>query len=448
MEEYIFTAQKVRLDPNKAQVEVLENLFGQSRFIFNFGVKYFNSVSKTEKAKLNGDLIRNIYLKRKKEFEFLNGIDINLENKVFQNLNKAIQVAKARKKKEDPLLLKFKKKYLSNAFYLKGSSISIKVKESSVKNFIYFNGLASPIKILDKLRFHGKIISCTFKKVDNKYYVAIIFKLPKSYFENKHTFEFLRNGKMIGIDVGLKNTLTTSCGLVIDAPLFLIKNLRHLKHLNKDLQRKSLVLQEDGTYKKSKNYLRMQQKLAKFYLKAFNKRENYNNKVASVLVRNFDGICMENLEIEDLMHRKFFSRKNNDIAFGNLKLLIKNKCDSITGRIFVEAEKYYPSSKRCVKCGAIKQNLDLSDRIYRCDNCGAVIDRDFNAACNLFKYMKKKIGSGTSKLTIAEKDKLINDCIKNGINYSFVEPINVSNSFKNIANQANSLKRIETIPHI
>lgn len=206
-------------------------------------------------------------------------------------------------------------------------------------------------------------------------------------------------------------------------------------------------MQEDGTYKKSNNYLKMQQKLAKFYLKALNKRENYSNKVTSVLVRNFDGICMEDLEIDNLMQKKFFSRKNNDIGFNNLKVLIKNKCNSIADRVFVEAGKFYPSSKRCVKCGAIKNNLDLNDRIYRCDNCGVAIDRDFNAACNLFKYMKKKIGFGTSKLTIAEKDKIITDCIKNGINYSFVEPINVSNSFKNLANQANFDKRIDAIPH-
>lgn len=447
MEEFIYIAQKVRLDPNKSQIEVLENLFGKARFIYNFGVEYFNNASETEKEKLNGDLIRNIYLKKKKEFDFLNGIDINLENKVFQNLNKAVRVAKTKTKEGGLLKLKFKKKYLSNAFYLKGGSVSIRAKESSVKNFIYFSGLSGPIKILDKLRFHGTLISCTFKRTDGKYYVAMLFKIPKSYFEATHSYKFLRNGKTIGIDLGLKNTLTTSCGLVIDAPLFLYKNLRRLKHLNKELQRKSLVMQEDGTYKKSNNYLKMQQKLAKFYLKALNKRENYNNKVTSVLVRNFDGICMEDLEIDNLMQKKFFSRKNNDIGFNNLKVLIKNKCNSIADRVFVEAGKFYPSYKRCVKCGAIKNNLDLNDRIYRCDNCDVAIDRDFNAACNLFKYMKKKIGFGTSKLTIAEKDKIITDCIKNGINYSFVEPINVSNSFKNLANQANFDKRIDAIPH-
>ena len=127
---------------------------------------------------------------------------------------------------------------------------------------------------------------------------------------------------------------------------------------------------------------------------------------------------------------------------------MKNKCNSIPNRIFVEADRFFPSSKRCIKCGNIKGDLNLNDRVYHCDSCGIAIDRDFNAACNLFKYMKNKIGFGTSKLTIAEKDKIINDCIKNDINYSFVEPINVSNSFKNVANQTNCLKRTETIPHI
>lgn len=74
MEEFIYIAQKVWLDPNKSQIEVLENLFGKARFIYNFGVEYFNNASETEKEKLNGDLIRNVYLKKKKEFDFLNGL--------------------------------------------------------------------------------------------------------------------------------------------------------------------------------------------------------------------------------------------------------------------------------------------------------------------------------------------------------------------------------------
>lgn len=448
MEEYIFIGQKVRIMPNKAQINILESLFGKARFIYNLGVEYFNNTKIEERVKLNGDLLKNQYFKSRKNYSFLKDLDPSFENKIFQNLNIAIRKKKNSLKENEELNLKFKKKYLTNSFSLKGSCISITEKTSSTKSFIYFSGLSSSIKIMDKLRFNGIIIQCAFKRIGEKYFASLLYKITKDEYKRSHDYDFLENKTTIGIDLGLKNTITTSCGLVIDAPMFMLKHIKRLKHLHRELTRKSIEKQADGSYKKSNNYIKAAQKLNKFYTKALNKKETFANKVSSILVRNFAGICMEDIELKDLMKKKFFSRKNFDLAMGDIKTRMKNKCNSIPNRIFVEADRFFPSSKRCIKCGNIKEDLNLNNRVYRCDSCGIAIDRDFNAACNLFKYMKNKIGFGTSKLTIAEKDKIINDCIKNDINYSFVEPINVSNSFKNVANQTNSLKRTETIPHI
>ena len=447
MEDYIYIGQRVRIMPNKAQINVLESLFGKARFIYNLGVEYFNNTKLEERAKLNGDLLKNQYFKVKRNYSFLIGLDPSFENKIFQNLNSAIRKKRNSLKENEELNLKFKKKYLTNSFSLIGSKISVVQKTTSKKTFIYFSGLPSSIKIMDKLRFNGIMLRCNFKRIGEKYYASMLFKITKEEYVKSHGFNFLSNNKAIGIDLGLKNTLITSCGLVINSPLFLMKNMKKLRHLHKNLTRKSIVKQEDGSYKKSNNYIKATQKLNKFYTKAFNKRENFKNKVTSVLVRNFSGICMEGIDLKDLMKVKFFSRKNYDLGMGDIKTSIKNKCSFIPNRIFVEADRFYPSSKRCIKCGNIKEDLSLSDRVYRCNYCGYTIDRDFNAACNLFKYMKKKIGFGTSKLTIAEKDKLINDCIKNGLNYSFVEPINDSKSIKNIVNKTNVYKGIEAIPH-
>ena len=126
--------------------------------------------------------------------------------------------------------------------------------------------------------------------------------------------------------------------------------------------------------------------------------------------------------------------------------MIKKKMDSIEGRIFMRADRYYPSTKRCYKCGNIKDNMLLSDRVYRCENCGTIIERDFNAACNLFKYMKSIIGRGTSKLTSAEKEKISKDCVNNNLRFYFVEPENVVN-LTNYNNQV-SKNKLMTTPHI
>ena len=83
------------------------------------------------------------------------------------------------------------------------------------------------------------------------------------------------------------------------------------------------------------------------------------------------------------------------------------------------ADRFYPSSKGCAKYVLIKEDAAFKDNVYRDSSCGFEIDRDFNAACNLFKYMKKQIGLGTSKFTPIELDKLVKDCIRNKITYDF-----------------------------
>ena len=169
---------------------------------------------------------------------------------------------------------------------------------------------------------------------------------------------------------------------------------------------------------KSNNYIKQTFKIASLHKRIKETRNDYLNKVASFLSRNFSAICMENLDIKEMQQKKAIAKAENDLAFFELEKKIKFKSD-LFKHAFVLADRYYPSSKRCVKCGSIKEELSLKDRVYRCPSCGFEIDRDFNAACNLFKYMKKQIGWGTSKFTPIELDKLVNDCIKNKIVYYF-----------------------------
>ena len=94
---------------------------------------------------------------------------------------------------------------------------------------------------------------------------------------------------------------------------------------------------------------------------------------------------METLNIKGMMKNKHLSKAIAQQKLAEFKRQIQYKCQ-MRGIVFVETDKWFPSSKRCSCCGSIKKNLQLSDRVYKCDNCGLVIDRDFNASVNLANY--------------------------------------------------------------
>ena len=444
--QYIYIAQKVSLKPNKDPKNLLSQLFGATRFIYNFSLeKFYKSIEETGEILSSGKLKNHFLLKRSK-FDFLKDLFHETTDKVFDNLSKGIRIYKEEIQKNHSYKLKFKKKYLDNSFFLYGSHVKIVEKVTSKRKFIYFDGLSEPIKIMDKLRFDAPIISVTIKKDHKKYYASILYRISKNKYEQSHKFSFLRNNKFIGIDLGINKTLTTSSGLVIDTPLFLEKAKKKQKRLSRTLSRKVCTKTEDGETIESKNYQKQVLKIAEFHNKITNKRKDYIKKLSSVLVRNFEGICMEDLDVKSLQQNKHFAKKDIDLNFYETSETIKKKMDSIEGRIFMRADRYYPSTKRCYKCGNIKDNMLLSDRVYRCENCGTIIERDFNAACNLFKYMKSIIGRGSSKLKSAEKEKISKDCINNNLRFYFVEPENVVN-LTNYNNQVSNNKLITT-PHI
>ena len=134
--------------------------------------------------------------------------------------------------------------------------------------------------------------------------------------------------------------------------------------------------------------MRLLSKIKKLYAKISHLRKDFINKAASVIARNYRYVALENLSVKGMMSNHRLARSLADVSFGRLKTAIVNKVQMNDGKI-IEADRFYPSSKTCCKCGAIKKELKLSDRIYRCDSCGNEIDRDVQASIHLLNLIKK-----------------------------------------------------------
>ncbi len=121
--------------------------------------------------------------------------------------------------------------------------------------------------------------------------------------------------------------------------------------------------------------------MAVIHEKVRNQRKDFLHKMSRRLADGYDVIGVEDIDMRAMSQTLHFGKSVSDNGFGMLRTMLAYKLEE-RGKELVKVDRFYPSSKRCSKCGRIKENLTLSDRIYRCE-CGNVMDRDVNAAINI-----------------------------------------------------------------
>ena len=183
----------------------------------------------------------------------------------------------------------------------------------------------------------------------------------------------VKNGKTAGFDFGLKTYLTASDTTRTQSPLFFSRNSRHVKKANRNLSHKK---------KGSNNRHRARQNLARVHRRVANQRRDYHWQLAHHLCKEYDLMCFEKLNIKAM--QKLWGRKINDLGFADFLTILKYVAQK-TGKTVVQLKQWLPTSKTCSACGAVKENLSLRERAFRCD-CGLEIDRDLNAAINIHRW--------------------------------------------------------------
>ena len=183
--------------------------------------------------------------------------------------------------------------------------------------------------------------------------------------------EHVSTGKQVGIDLGLKDFLTTSEGETVANPRHLRKAEQRLKRLHRRLSR---------TQKKSKNRAKARKKLAKAHLKVSRQREDFARKTANALVTSHDLIAYEDLKIRNMVKNHRLAKSISDAAWGRFRtwLLYYGQVHDIP---VIAVEPAF-TTQDCSACGT-RVKKSLSVRTHRCTTCGLVMDRDHNAAVNI-----------------------------------------------------------------
>ena len=350
-------AFKYRIYPNKSQKELLSKTFGCVRVIWNANVESFNSYDKDNNPKPKIITKSDLVIDR----PWLNEVSaaaIQQKIRDFQETSKQF-FSKIRKKKINRP--SFKKKSGNQSYRLPNQKFSL------CNNRIRLEKIGWVKMSIDRDIPEGsKILSCTISSnCCGQYFVSV---LVDTLIPHK-----CKTGKTVGIDLGLKSFATLSDNIVIDNIKFFREKQSEIAKIQKHLSRK-----KKGSNRYKKNKFR----IARLHNKVANKRNDFLHNVTTLLVNNYDVICIEDLNVSGMLSNHKLAKAISDTSFSMFRSMLEYKCNWY-GKKLVVIDRFYPSSKTCSKCGWKKEDLTLSDRVFKCENCGIEIDRDLNASINI-----------------------------------------------------------------
>ena len=180
-------------------------------------------------------------------------------------------------------------------------------------------------------------------------------------------------GGAVGVDLGIKTLATLSDGTVIENPRCLAASERRLKQAQKALSRKTM-----GSNRRAK----ARAKVARIHARVANQRQDAIHKATTWLAGTYSEICIEDLHVAGMVKNHRLAKAVSDASFAEFRRQLEYKTARTGARLHI-VDRWYPSSKTCSRCGRVKAKLSLAERVYKCDGCGLVMDRDLNAAINI-----------------------------------------------------------------
>ena len=257
----------------------------------------------------------------------------------------------------------FHKKGRKDSFYIDNA-------HSAVKCMGQHWGFRCPnvgwIKLAETPRFQGKIMSYTVSHYAGQWHVSIQYELPDRLPQPNNPTS------VVGIDVGLKHIAVASDGTVCDAPESLKKLDKKLRKAQREVSKK-----QKGSNNRAKALMKKQ----RIQNKINNIRKDVTHKFTSTITKNHGIVVTEDLHIQEMISKAQYKSLRRSFAASMMGMILEQlKYKALE---YHTVDRYFPSTKRCSSCGNVKDHIDLGERVYRCEHCGAVIDRDLNAALNL-----------------------------------------------------------------
>jgi len=369
---------KVRLYPTNQQQESLAKAFGSCRWLWNRFLALTQETYKQTGKGLSRYELQKQFSCIKKEYEWLGETYSQCLQVVCLNLTRSF-INFFEKRASFP---RFKSKHGKQSL---SYPQNVKIKG----DMLVFPKLG---EIYAKIHrpIEGSIKTVTISKNKAEQYFASILledgkELQKPILRLRSVQ--VTEGKAVGLDMGLTDFCITSEGSKFENPRWLEKHEKNLKNKQKDLSRKQ---------KGSNNRNKARIKVAKVHNKISRSREDIQHKLSRRIVNENQIVICENLNIKGMVKNHCLAKSIHQVGWGQFQTMLKYKCEQ-EGKVYLEIDRFFPSSKTCSHCLNVVDSLPLDIRQWECPKCHTRHDRDINAAQNIREEGLRILSLGTSE---------------------------------------------------
>lgn len=363
-------AFRFELDPNRKQRVYLAKSVGASRYVYNWGLaESKREYAATGKRPRLGDLKARLVALKQSEAPWLYEVSAHIGQSALKDLNVAFERFFKGLTGEGPKAgyPRFKRKGQRDSARL--YEVTLEERHLRMPNI----GRVRLKETCTERGYQGRVLSATITRRADRWFVSLAVERER---EITLTRPVAKPSDVVGVDLGLANAAVIHDGAetrFIEPQRALRKSLVKLRRLDRQLARK-----QKGSRNREKAKLRR----AKLHYRITCQRQNMLHQLSSQLARTKSVIVLEDLHVRGMQQNRRLALSVSDAGFGELRRQLVYKSEWY-GSTLVVADRFYPSSKLCSSCGAIKDTLSLNERVVDCDACGLSLDRDVNAAMNL-----------------------------------------------------------------
>jgi putative transposase len=365
----MFTADKYRIYPTNEQKVALAKSFGCCRWYWNYALNLCQETFKATGKGLSRGAIQGLLPGLKKEYEWLTDAYSQCLQVVALNLSTAYKNFFEGRAKLPRFKSKNGRQSISYPQNVKFEGDYLKLPKI---------GLVYCRRHRD---FEGRIKTVTISlNPDSKYYASVLVD------DGQDKPELSTEGRAIGIDLGLTHFCITSDGSKYNNPRHIAKHESNLKRKQQKLARK---------HQRSNNRNKARRLVAKVHSKVSRCRADFLHKLSRKTVNENQVIAVENLAVKNMVRNHNLAKAISDAGWGQFCTMLKYKAEK-EGKVYLEVDRFFPSSKTCHVCLNQVGSLPLDIRSWTCDSCQTKHDRDVNAAINIKNEALRILELGTS----------------------------------------------------